>query len=151
MVGNCSGKFPSESSKSCSISLVEFVEKEVPVNGKSLNLRRINFEQLLFTIQRNQAATQLSTSQSTVHKVLRNSLGTLSQVPVFTTYNSPDKEVHYTLCRDILSKLEKRFITNCVYEATSIYSGILRDIPLKYGGNKKFACRDCTCKGQPQV
>lgn len=64
-------KFPSESGKSCSIRPIEFVEKEISVNCKSLELRRMNFKQLLFAIQVNQAITQLSTPQSTVHKILR--------------------------------------------------------------------------------
>lgn len=49
-------KIQNESGKSCSIRLVEFVEKEVSVNGKSLKLRRINFEQLLFEIHNKHAA-----------------------------------------------------------------------------------------------
>lgn len=78
-----------------------------------------------------------------MHKILRYFLELVITSTRFITYNSLDEEVHYTIFWNVLSKLEKSFITNCVYEATFIYSGVLRDITLKFGG-KKIACRDYT-------
>ena len=81
-------------------------KKEAPVNCKSLKLGRINFELILFAIRGNEAATQLSTPQSTVHQILRNILRTQCyEYPFSQRITAQDKEVHYTLCRDVLSEL----------------------------------------------